>query len=515
MKNIFRLLIIICLLVSTGVASGQMNPGVLLLDSVYSYNWVNNNWSLNTKNYLIKNGSGQTTQSLFKQYDTGTGQFLDFIRFLYTYPGTFSAPSAITDQLWYSGNWYTYQFTHYLAKNIIDTNYSKRWNNQNHRFTYGLRKNYQYNDSLLPVENITQTLDTTTQDWLNTTRTTYSYTEAMKLSEQIFLSWQSSTSTWKNVIKYTNVYDVNNLLVSHLEYQWNDSAANWINMLRTSYYYNFASLPNLAVKESWDSTLNEWDSLEQTTYIYNQFNWLMTMISQNYHQGQGTWVNDSLTYFTYSTSGIQQSLTGNIWNPFNLSWVTDVYQILDSASQKVAETYHLYINQENFLITGGIRNLYTYSSTGDTLIWINQDWNVPDNGWANKSQLLYTYDSHNLLTEELMQNWTSASSSWVNAKKSDYFYSEFIGIDEHPAKEKPCFYANPMVPGNSIYCPDFKAGDEYLLKVCSLSGIEVYRVAFRGGDAVMISESLAPGLYFLIIEENNKFLYQDKIVILR
>jgi hypothetical protein len=515
MKNIFRLLIIVCLLASTGAASGQMNPGVLLLDSVYSYNWVTNNWSLNIENYLIKNGSGQTTQSLFKQYDTGTGQFLDFERFLFTYSGTFSAPSAITDQLWYFDNWNTYQFTHYLTKNIIDTSYYKRWDNQHHRFTTGLRNTYQYNDSLLPAENITQSWDTTTQDWFNTTRTTYSYTAVMKLSEQIIFWWQSSTATWENIIKYANVYDVNNLLVSHLEYDWNDSAANWINMVRTSYYYNLTSMPNLAVKEVWNSSLNAWDSVEQTTYIYNQLNWLMTILSQNYQQDQGKWVNDSLTYYTYSTSGVQQSMTGDIWNTINLSWATDVYQILDSASQKVAETYNLYIDQGNFLITGGIRNLYTYSSKGDTLTWVNQVWNVPNSGWANKSQVLYTYDSHNLLVEELEQNWTSASSSWVNATKFDYFYSEFIGIGEHPAKEKPCFYANPMVEGNSIYCPDFKAGDEYLLRVCSLSGIEVYRTDFRGGEAVIISKSLAPGLYFLIIEENDNILYQDKIVILR
>jgi len=514
MKNIFRLSIILSLLSTTGVASGQMNPGVLLLDSVYSYNWVNNGWSLNIKNYLTKNGSGQTIQSLFKDYDSGTGQFLDFTRFLYTYSNASTAPSTITDQLSYSGNWNTYQFTHYLAKNIIDTNYFKRWNNQQHRFNYGLKNNYQYNDSLLPVEIITQSLDTTTQDWLNQTRITYSYTEAMKLSEQIFLSYQSSTATWENVIKYANVYDVNNLLVSHLEYQWNDSAVDWINTVRTSYYYNPASMPNLTVKEFWNSSLSEWDSLEQKTYSYNQVNLLMTIFSKNYHQDQGMWVDDSLTYYTYTTSGIQQSTTGDIWNTSNLSWITVFYQILDSASQKIAEKYNLYVNQDNFLITGGIRNLYTFSPTGDTLAWVNQGWNIPDNGWANQSQVLYTYDSHNLLTEELEKSWTSASSTWENTKKSDYFYSEFIGIDEHPAKERPCFYANPMVMGNSIYCPDFKTGEEYLLRFNSLSGKEVYRTVFRGGETVRISNSLAPGLYFLIIQENNNILYQDKIVII-
>jgi hypothetical protein len=513
MKNSFRLLIIVCLLAGTGEASGQMSPGALLLDSVYSYNWVSNSWSLNIKNYCLKNGSGKTTQSLFKKYNTGTGLFLDYVRFLYTYSGTASVPTTITDQFWYSGNWNTYQYTHYQARDIPDTTYYKDWDNQHHKFISGLKNTYQYNDSLLPLENITQDWDTTTQDWLNTTKKTYSYTAAMKPSEQILLSWQNSSSTWKNSYKYSDVYDLNDLLINHFEYEWNDTASNWINTSRITYFNNPASQPYLVVEELWDSYLLRWDSLVQTSYIYNQFNWLMTIHTQIYQKDQGKWVESYLTYFTYFPSGDQRSMTGNVWDITHLTWATDAYQEMDSITRKLAESYHLTLDPVTFLTLGGIRNLYTYQSTGDTLSHIYQEWDVPGNDWANKTQVVYTYESHNLLSEELNQSWTSASSSWVNTKKSDYFYSEFIGIGEHPVKEKPCFYANPMAAGNSIYCPDFRPGNKYTLRVCSLSGSEVYRTAFTGGESVMISESLASGLYFLIIEENNRILYKDKVVL--
>lgn len=514
MKNIFRLGVIFFLLSYTSSASGQTNPGALLLDSVYSFSWVSNNWSLNLKNYRLKNGSGQTTQSLYKKYNTGSGQFLDYARFLYNYTDTTPVPTTITNQFWYSNIWNTYQYTHYLAKDIIDTSFSKIWDNQQHIFISGIRNVIQYNDSLLPVEKTTQGWDITNLDWLNSTRTSYSYTAIMQPSEQIILSWQNSTSTWENVYKYSNVYDLNNVLVSQLEYAWDDTAVNWASTFRITYFNNPTSMPYLSVKEFWNSSLLEWDSLEQSTYIYNQYNWLMTIRKQNYQQDQGTWIDSYLTYYTYSIYGIQQTMTGNVWDTINLTWIPDVYQGVDSASQKLAEAYNRYVNPATFLITGGIRNLYTYDSRGDTLSKVNQEWNVSGNDWANKTQVLYSYDSHNLLTEDLTQDWSDAGSSWVNAKKSDYYYSEFIGIDEHTSKVKPCFYANPMVAGNSIYCPEFRPGNEYTLRICSLSGTEVYRIDFRGGESVMISKSLTSGLYFLIIEENHAILYKDKVVIL-
>jgi hypothetical protein len=514
MKNNCRFLIIISLLAGTGVVNGQMSPGALLLDSVYGYNWASNNWSLNTKNYLLKNGSGKTTQSLFKKYNTGTGLFLDFARFLYSYSGTASVPTTITDQFWYSGNWNTYQYAHYQTKDIPDTTYYKSWDNQHQKFTSGFKNTYQYNDSLLPLENITLDWDTTALDWLNTTKKTYSYTAAMKPLDQILLSWQNSTATWKNFYKYSEGYDLNGLLVNHYEYEWNDTAANWINTFRISYFNNQASQPYLVVEELWDSYLLKWDSLVQTSYIYNQFNWLMTVHTQIYQQDLGKWVESYLTYFTYFPSGDQRSMTGNVWDTSHLTWATDAYQEMDSITRKLAESYNLILDPLTFLTLGGTRNLYTYQSTGDTLSHVSQEWNGSGNDWANKTQVVYTYESHNLLSEVLNQGWTSSSSSWVNTKKSDYFYSEFIGIDEHPAKEKPCFYANPLVAGKLINCPFLDPSRVYKFDLFSMKGENVYSETVNSGTSFVINRSLSAGNYILRISENGKTVYRDKIVVI-
>jgi hypothetical protein len=515
MKNIFCFLIVVCLHTATGTANGQTKPSVLLLDSVYGSSWVSNNWSLLIKNYQIKNGTGQTIQSLFKKYNQGTGQFLDYIRILYNYPAADSTPSAVSDQLSFLGNWITYQYAHYLAKDIIDTSYYKNWNSQKHTFIEGVQNTYQYNDSLLPVENITRAWDTTSLEWINTSRHTFTYTASMKPSEQVVFSWINSTSTWANNYKYADVYDVNDLEVSHLEYEWNDSAANWQSTLRITYYYNPTSMPNLVVKELWNSVTHAWDSLEMVNYIYNQFNWLMTVHTQDYYPGQGKWMDSYLTYYTYFVTGDWGSMTGNVWDTNNLTWVIDNYEARDSITKKLSDTYRYSLDPQTFAILSGTRNVYTFKTAGDTLTSVAQDWNVSDNSWLNKSQVIYTYETHNLLAQTLTQAWTAANSSWTNSRKSDYYYSDFIGIGEHPAKEKPCIYANPIVAGSSINCRDFIPGHIYTLRIHSLSGSEVYRTQFRGGESVTISKSLAPGLYFLILEENNTILYKDKIVVIR
>ena len=514
MKNIPLFLIILCLLVGTNAAIGQQSPGVLLLDSVYSSNWVSNNWSLNVKNYNLKNGSGKTVQSLFLKYNADSSQFLDYARFLYSYPGNDSTPGTITNQLWSSGTWNTFQYTHNLSKNVIDTTYTKNWSNQHHTFISGIRNCYQYNDSSLVTESLTQSWDTTSQTWINLAKNTYTYTSDMNPQEQILLSWENSTSSWINTYKYSNVYNSNNLLTTHLEYAWIDTAANWSGTLRNSYYYNLASLTSLVVNEYWNPDLHEWDSIAQTNYIYNELNWLMTTSTINFYPNIGNWMNSFLTYYSYYPTGEQRTMTSSVWDTIHSSWFVNAYQKTDSASGKAAELYNYTYDQWNFMPTSGTRNLFTYNGSNDTLTFINQSWDVPGNSWINKSQELYTYDTHNLLTETLIQSWTPATSIWENARKSDYYYSEFIGINEHHLKTKPCFYANPMIPGSSIYCPDFKEGTEYLLRVCSLTGSEVYRTQFMGGESVKIAKSIPSGLYLLIIESNNNILYKDKVIVL-
>ena|GEM_PF-2322836 len=514
MKNILRLFSIVCLLSTCGVASGQTSPTALLLDSVYFYNWASNNWILNSKEFCNKNSYGQPIQDLFKKYDSSSSQYADTIRVLNGYSDTTMTPTSITDQLLYSNVWKTYQHNHYLYKGTQDTTYYKVWIPPFHKFIYGLMNTYQYNINALPLVSLTQGLDTTTQGWYNISKTTNTYTTYMQPLEQILFYWQNSTSMWENVIKYDNVYDSNNSLVSSIEYTWNDSTASWINSLRTTYSYNMALQPSIIMKETWDTTLHVWDTVQQSLNIYNQYNWLMTINTQNYIQSKGTWENNSLTYYTYFSSGEQRSMTGDVWDTIHLTYITNVYQSVDSATGNIHESYTRYVDPQTFQFTGGRRDVYIYGSSGDTTTWLTEHWSVSGNAWANKSQVNYTYDSHDLLSEKVIQSWENSTSSWQDSLKSDYFYSQFGGINEPPAKEKPCFYSNPMVIGSPIYCPDFKGGDLYTLRVCSLSGSEVYRTNFVGGEAVMITRSLTPGLYILIIEENNDILYKDKVVVL-
>jgi len=159
MKNISRLLISLCFLITTGIVRGQMNPAGYLLDSVYTYNWTSNNWSLNIKEYCTDNASGQTIQELSLRYNSGTSQFVDYLRTLYGYTDTIMVPTTITDQFWYSNIWNTYQHDHYLARNIPDTLYSKTFDFQHHVFTNGVMNLYQYNDSLLPVVSLIMSFD--------------------------------------------------------------------------------------------------------------------------------------------------------------------------------------------------------------------------------------------------------------------------------------------------------------------------------------------------------------------
>jgi hypothetical protein len=514
MKTILRLFILAAFLIASGVAGAQVSPKALLLDSVYSSNWLSNNWSLNTKNYRIKDGTGRTVQSLYKKYNSGTGHFDDFVRSLYGYPGPAADPVTITNQFWYSFGWTTYQYTHYLDRENVDTVFFKNWDNSLHKFTFGNKDTYLYDDSLFLLENINQSWDSTTNDWLNALKKTYAYTTDMKPLEQVVYSWESATPAWENTYKVSFVYDGSNMLVNRLEYVWNPNNGSWLSTLRYSYYNNPTSMPYLVVMERWDSTLSVWDSITQSTYLYNPFNWLMTVITKTYHPESSSWADSYLTYYTYNAQGDQRSMTGNVWNTVNHTWVTDAYTSNDSATGKLAESFTRFLDPFTFQVIAGTRNLNAYNALGDTTGEVHQEWQVSAGDWENRNQVVFTYDTHNLLVLELTQNWSAGTSSWNNSKKSDYYYSEFIGIDDPGSKERNCFYANPLVPGGTITCPGLRTGSAFTLRLTSLTGAEVFRTDFKGGESVTVPGSLSAGTYLLRIEEGYRIVCMDKVVII-
>jgi hypothetical protein len=451
---------------------------------------------------------------LYLKYNQGSGQFPNYARYLYTYADSVPDPVSDTAQFWYLNSWLTYQYTHYKTKKLVDEFYNKIWNNAKHRFTSGSRNLYLYNDSLLITRAITQSYDTTTFSWINVLKDSIIFTSADKFSEQISCIWQASTSSWKNTYKYDDIYDVNNTLVSEMDYSWNDTSSTWSNILQVNYFINPAGNPDSSIVISWNPDLHVMDTTLKTHYIYNPDNLIWAEIVQDKAAGTVLWLNSTMSQYTYYPGGILLDKTFNIWDTLHRTWLAISYQKYDIAN-KMLENWQKYYDQSTYDFTGGVSLLYTYDANEDTLTRTSRQWNISNSKWVNSTQDLYTYESHNLLTEELTQNFTVSDSSWVNSKKSDYYYSEFNGIGEKNTSQKICFYANPMVPGNAINCPELTPGKTYFLVICSVSGKEVYRSSFQGGNAVTIPVSLSQGLYFLIVEDQDSILYKDKVIMLR
>ena len=495
-----------------GLLPGDRGPW--LLDSIYGYNWNNGNWTPYSHNYRFKNTYGWTIQSLYKKFNQSANQFLDYARYLYSYTDSIPDVTSDTGQFWYSNAWLTYQYTHFKIKNFVDETYLKNWTNSQHKFTSGFRDLYQYNDSMLVIQSVTQSYDTSTTHWLNTVKDTITYTSLEQPSETITFTWQNATSSWMTSYKTSDVYDLNNLLVSHLEYSWNDSSNVWDIALRYSYFNNPAGNLDSLILESWNKNYHRWDTIQRTQNIYDSQNKLWSSIIQRKDLITGLWINNFMYDYTYYPGEVLLDFTNYFWDDIDLRWKETDYQKYDLTG-KLLEDWHKALNLSTFLYTGGNSTLYTYDANEDTLAKVYQQWDVSAGKWVNNLQDVYTYDSHNMVSQDLTQTFRVSDSTWVNSKKSDYYYSEFTGIGEHKKGEKLCFYANPMTTGATINCPALTPGNDYLLRICSTSGREVYRSSFHGGNSVRIPESLSPGLYFLILEEKSIILYKDKIILLR
>jgi hypothetical protein len=502
----------------SGQASQPSFPDMKkFLDSVYRSDWnqAGSSWILTQKEYKIMNSEALVVQDQFLSYDTSSGQWVVARKFINEYFTGSSDIKSITGQLLntQTGNFVTYQYTHYSSPGVMDEEYSKNWDQPSHLFTGGSRKLYQYNGSGFLTQVLAETLDYTTQDWLNGTRTTYMYTLTQKLSEVLLESWNITSTAWVKNYRWIYTYDASDFLVLLGEQSWDDLSTTWVNSAQTTYTNNGYGLPTTTVLENWNEVSSSWIPYTRTTNTYNQSQKL-TQLLETYNPSSMLWSNSYYIIWTYYTTGNDRATTGAFWDAGLLKWTNNMLLQYDSSGYETEEYLKNY-DPQTYEFTGGYRYSYGYDAMWNKTSYLVQNWNTSLNDWSNTSQDLYTYDALNLLTLDLMQQWNSAQSGWVNYRKWDYYYNEFIGIGEISPGGQPCVFENPLKEGSTIRCSFFKEGSAFRVSLYNVSGEQVYSEQFRGNGSFTIPGDLPSGMYLLVISRDEEPSYQVKVILVR
>jgi hypothetical protein len=116
-----------------------------------------------------------------------------------------------------------------------------------------------------------------------------------------------------------------------------------------------------------------------------------------------------------NTSSIQEYNDGGVFIPE----LKDTYSY--NSNNLLIESIEYYWNENNNNWDNANKINISYST--NSIVFIEQDWQMPSNSWVNKSKDEYFQDSNNNDTLEIDSEWNNSNNSWENKYKYITTYS--------------------------------------------------------------------------------------------
>jgi hypothetical protein len=484
-------------------------------DSIHLFTWKNAGWSIKEREFRTADpmGSGLPVSRLYLRQNPVTSEWrnfeLDEMDYFVGTPSSKRAEYSFWDTI--SAAWIPYYLTHYSAPGEQDEYFWKgSWNSLTGKFGYGYRDLYQYDGNGHLTELRGQNLDPGTQQWMDDYKYTNTYTGNL-LTEFIQLDWDTAAFGWVNVSKEVYAYDGMNFLTGYSQYTWQAFNTAWYLTSRGSYTNNAFGKPLTFIYEVFNGSA--WDTNYRKTYTYQSDSLLTTLLFETYNPVTHTWTNNSLTTNVYSGSGQLQSNQYQLWNSNASTWANISYQAYNGDGNLV-ENYYLELNFATFAINSGNRYLQEYDASRRFFRETREKWDTLSETWLNYSQMTDTFEDpvNTYYIQELGTLWDG--SNWVNDYLYEFYWSYPGGTGDKDPGQRPCFYENPMKAGQPVNCPDLDPSRVYNFELISMKGERVYQAFVNGGSPFTTGCHVAAGNYILVIRENSRTVYRDKVVIL-
>ena len=356
------------------------------IQSVVSY-W-NNSLSIfinSSKTESIYDINNNLTQTITYSWDTTSSNWVESWKREYTYnsSGLMTLMAQYTWNNGWEGHWkkeYEYDLNNNLSK---DLRYWWGWDgitytwtpNTKYEYSYDINNNilsktgfipsspstsgisfqlfqkdvYSYNTNSQQIEQINSFWDSTTQSWLNSSKTESEYINS-QINERISYSWDSVSSIWNSTYKTEYLYNVNGVSITSISSSWLSVSSNWFysNKIEEINDVNGNSLLNTSFQ--WDTISNMWVSswkvtgtydnsyLCEDTYVVGEISLceyliqscgIISVLNNNplsniYYDYNSNMSDSAIFFYSYIASSIDDINTENQTSKRNLISITDV-----------------------------------------------------------------------------------------------------------------------------------------------------------------------------------------------
>jgi len=368
------------------------------------------------------------------------------------------------------------------------------------------------------------TFDFNSNTWKKDQKQTYSYDASGQITETISSSWDTTSNQWVDNSK-TIMSRVSNLYTE--EYlSWNGSTNQWEKQSKQEFYSNQNNKDTLKLEYSWIS--NHWKNEYKNRYIYNSNNDIILELSQR--TISGIWSNSDKIEYSYDGNN-------KLIEELYFNWIIPTQSFVHFDKNIMG-----YDNQNNMIYELS----YNYDTTNTT--WIKSDstsnifasnsdlsskkeytWNSTTNLWEADAKYNYTYDNNFAFADlvlpkqefdeedmiffnhmlKIMEEFESINGQWKPTLKYNLYYSDFIGNSiEEPKNSSISITPNPA---NDYFSINMDGNQQINVEIYDANGRKLKTQQLNSSNNISI-QNLESGIYFIRITDSNNQIYTRKMI---
>jgi hypothetical protein len=194
------------------------------------------------------------------------------------------------------------------------------------------------------------------------------------------------------------------------------SGGSWVNNQRWTYTYLPSGMQGTITGEVWNTGASSWENKSFAYYKYNAADKLDTSVSMSWNAGAASWTLNGRNTYTYNAAGLTETLLSMTYS--GGTWINSnkISYTYDASGLKIKELQQ--IADAGGILQDATQRIYTYNAAGHTTDILLQQ---PKSGvWTDMRHSVTTYDAAGYPSAEIGLTVNATTGALDTISKTDY-----------------------------------------------------------------------------------------------
>ena len=243
--------------------------------------------------------------------------------------------------------------------------------------------------------------------------------------DTFYKSYRVQSSMHKD--RMINTY-LNNQIVKSYYSSWDTLSSSWKTLAKSTKTYNASGLLTVCEWFKRNNSYSAWSPYKKEDYNYDGNNNLIQKLTSDW---SNAWIPNKRRQYFYNALNKDTLLAISEWDISSAQWFdTHSQQSIYDANANLV----LVLVKIKSAVPGQLRNsskyIYTYNSSNQLVLRINQSWYADSNDWKSMSKWEYAYDSQSNRIHEVYYIINASLTSWSKNSKTEYVYDNTYSFSD-------------------------------------------------------------------------------------